>query len=136
MGTRLSHGFVFVLDLGRMIAFYRDAFGMTPRPSSDPGFVRMDAVDGAGIALHLLPPHVRQHVHVTEPPRWRDDTAYKLCFETDDLDALRRAILASGGQAREPWTWEGTTFCECTDPEGNVVQIWSARAAARENLAR
>ena len=22
------------------------------------------------------------------------------------------------------WQWEGTRFCECADPEGNVIQIF------------
>ena len=42
----------------------------------------------------------------------------------DDLLAQRQAILDHGGQARDPWAWEGTDFCECTDPDGNVVQVF------------
>ena len=54
----------------------------------------------------------------------KNDTAYKLCFETDDLEATRAAVLAAGGLAKEPWVWEGTRYCECADPEGNVVQLF------------
>lgn len=126
--ARLSHGFVFVKHLEPMIRFYEGAFGMTPERSSDAGFVRMQAAGGAGIALHTVPAAIAARIQLTSPPAWRDDTAYKLCFATDDLDGLRAAILAHGGQAKDPWAWEGTRFCECTDPEGNVVQIFTAPA--------
>ena len=122
--SRLAHGFVFVVDFERVVAFYEGAFGMRREPSSDDGFVIMRGRGDAGVAIHRVPPHIASQMPVASPPRWRDDTAYKLCFETDDLAAQRAAILAHGGQAKEPWSWEGTDFCECTDPEGNVVQIF------------
>lgn len=128
--VRLGHGFVFVKDLPRMVAFYEGALGMTARRTSHAGFVRMECPEGPGVALHELPAHIQPLVQVTTPPRWRDDTAYKLCFETDDLPGTRLAILEHGGLARDPWTWEGVTFCECADPEGNVVQIFAAGAPA------
>jgi predicted enzyme related to lactoylglutathione lyase len=123
--ARLSHGFVFVKQLEPMVRFYEGAFGMTCRRSSHPGFVTMEAPDGAGVALHALPAPIAEQSCLAQPPRWREDTAYKLCFATDDLDGLRAAILAHGGQAKEPWAWEETRFCECTDPEGNVVQVFT-----------
>jgi predicted enzyme related to lactoylglutathione lyase len=121
--SRLAHAFVFVSDLERVAAFYTGAFGMRREQSSEPGFVMMRATSGADIAIHSLPPHIAAEISVN-PPSWRDQTAYKICFETDDVDAQRAAILAHGGLAKEPWSWEGTDFCECTDPEGNVVQIF------------
>jgi predicted enzyme related to lactoylglutathione lyase len=122
---RLAHAFVFAVDVERMVAFYQAAFGMRSEPSSDPGFVIMRGIaGGADLAVHGLPLPIAERITITSPPRWRDDTAYKICFETDDVVAQRQAILDHGGQAREPWAWEGTTFCECTDPEGNVVQIF------------
>jgi predicted enzyme related to lactoylglutathione lyase len=122
---RLAHAFVFAVDVERMVAFYAGAFGMRRDPSSDAGFVIMRAVaGGADLAVHGLPPHIAAQLEITSPPQWRDESAYKICFETDDLVAQRRAIVQHGGQAREPWSWEGTSFCECSDPEGNVVQIF------------
>lgn len=123
--ARLSHGFVFVKDVERMLRFYEGAFGMTAVRSSDAGFVRVVGAGGAGVAIHAVPQAISDQIHLSDPPCWRDDTAYKLCFQTDDLEGLRAQILAHGGQAKDPWSWEGTRFCECTDPEGNVVQIFS-----------
>ncbi len=122
--SRLAHAFVFASDLERVAAFYAGAFGMRRENSSDAGFVIMRAAAGADVAIHSLPPHIAADISIGDPPRCRDDTAYKICFETDDLAAQRAAILAHGGQAKEPWSWEGIDFCECTDPEGNVVQIF------------
>jgi predicted enzyme related to lactoylglutathione lyase len=122
--SRLAHAFVFASDLERVAAFYGRAFGMRREPSSDAGFVMMRAGAGADLAIHALSPAIVAQIELDDPPRWRDDTAYKICFETDDLAGQRALILKFGGQAKEPWSWEGTEFCECTDPEGNVVQIF------------
>lgn len=121
---RLAHVFVFVCDIERMVAFYTGAMGLRRDDSSDAGFVIMRASLGADVALHQLPPEIIELVALQHPARWRDDTALKMSFQTDDLEAQRQAILDHGGQAKEPWAWEGTRFCECTDPEGNVVQIF------------
>lgn len=96
---------------------------MRCRPSSDPGYVVMEAAAGASVALHQVPETHRQTV--SSPPTVRADSAYKLCFETDDLEGLCDSIRKSGGLAEAPWSWEETTFCECTDPEGNPIQIFS-----------
>lgn len=121
---RFSHAFVFTSDLERMIAFYAHALGLRREDGPDPGFVMMRGEGGADLALHQVPPHIAEELAITSPPQWRDDTALKLCFEVDDLEARRRTILEHGGQARAPWSWSGTQLCECTDPEGNVIQIF------------
>ncbi|MBC8066914.1 MAG: VOC family protein [Deltaproteobacteria bacterium] len=121
---RLAHVFVFTAELERMAAFYAGAMGLTREDSSDAGFVVMRASSGADVALHQVPPHILEQIDLQSPARWRDDTALKMSFQTDDLDAQRQAILDHGGQAKQPWSWENTRFCECTDPEGNVVQIF------------
>jgi predicted enzyme related to lactoylglutathione lyase len=121
---RLAHVFVFTSDLERMAAFYAGALALQREDTPDAGFVIMrSTTGGSDVALHQLSPDLVAEMAVTQPPRWRDDTALKICFQTSDLAAQRAAILAHGGQAKEPWAWRGTDFCECTDPEGNVIQI-------------
>jgi hypothetical protein len=92
------------------------------------GFLIMRSAAGAGVALHQLPPHIAAQITVTAPPCWREDNATKFCWETDDLTQLRQAVLDHGGQAKPPWSWGGVDFCECTDPEGNVLQIFQVNA--------
>jgi predicted enzyme related to lactoylglutathione lyase len=127
--ARLSHAMVFVSDLEAMVAFYGGAFGLRREDSADAGFVFMRGSEGADVALHLLPPQHRDSVAPGQPPVWREDTAIKLCFRTDALARQRQAILDHGGEARPPWSWQGIDFCECTDPEGNVLQLWQPQPA-------
>lgn len=126
MAARLRHGFVFVKDLQTMATFYEGVFGLVREPQADPGFLRLADATGSGVALHTLPDAIRDQITLDTPPRWREDTAYKLTFETDDLDGTRSALLAHGGQAKDPWAWSGARYCECVDPEGNVVQLYEA----------
>jgi hypothetical protein len=60
---------------------------------------RHASIDRRRRALQQLPPHILEQIRLESPARWRDDTALKMTFETDDLDAKRRAILAHGGAA-------------------------------------
>jgi len=110
-----------------MARFYEGAFDMRRENTSDDGFVVMRASSGADVAIHRLPPHIAADIEIADPACLRDDSAYKICFETEDLAAARSAIIAHGGQAKQPWSWEGTDFCECADPEGNIVQIFCPR---------
>lgn len=123
MAPRLSHVLIFVCDLERMIAFYAAALGLRRHDSPDGGFVMMRSPTGAAIALHQVPAEVAAELDVKSPATWREDTATKLCFEVDDLASARQALLAAGGQAKEPWSWAGADYCDCADAEGNVLQL-------------
>ncbi len=107
-----------------MACFYEDVFGLARDPVVHPDVGRLSDPAGAGVALHALPAHVRDTIEIASPPRWRRDTATKLTFETDDLDATRSALVAHGGQAEDPWDWNSARYCECVDPEGNLVQLF------------
>jgi predicted enzyme related to lactoylglutathione lyase len=122
MVSRISHTLVFVADLPRAARFYSDALGLRAEPGDDADFLMLRGSDGAGLALHRVPPEVIGEL--TDPPQWREDVALKLCIEVRDLDALRDAVLRAGGQARAPWSWREVRFCECADLEGNVFQLF------------
>lgn len=123
---RLAHVMIFVKDVPRMTRFYEQAFELVAEPSDDPGFVVLGTPNRAGIALHALPHAIAANVPIDDPPTFREETCLKVCFEVADLDAQRKRILDAGGQAKEPWQWEASRFCECADPEGNVLQIFQA----------
>lgn len=131
MPATLAHGFVFVKDLDHVRRFYERAFGWTVHTGSD-GFVVLSA-DGdpgtPGVALHRLPDGVARQISVRQPPARRADAAIKLCFHTDALHDLRARILLNGGVVDAPWTHEGRVYCDCTDPEGNVIQLISTTGA-------
>lgn len=114
----LSHALIFVFDLERAIQFYATVFALRIERTTDAGFVMLRSSVGGDLALHALP---------DEPPSGalREDTWIKLCFAVDDVAATRQTIVANGGSAKQPWSWDGKLFCECGDPEGNVIQIFS-----------
>lgn len=121
--ARLAHTFVFVCDLERMIDFYVRALDFTREDTADAGFVMLRGAAGGDLALHRVPEHVAEAIALTSPAAWREESAMKLSFATDDLAGQRQCILDHGGQAKAPWSWDGREYCECADPEGNVVQL-------------
>lgn len=95
----LRRAIVFVVDLPRMVAFYRDEIGLAVIAEED-GWVELD-----GVALHAIPPAIAARITIASPPVAREDTAIKLVFARDGLDAARDIV----------------------DPEGNVLQLVPAR---------
>jgi predicted enzyme related to lactoylglutathione lyase len=114
---RLHGAMLFVKDLGRMTAFYTDVLGLTPNEAT-----RLDNwvefSDGA-FSLHAIPIAVATGVQIESPPRPREQSAAKLTFEVQDVDATLTKIESMGlPLLRRPW---GGT--EAVDPEGNVFAI-------------
>ena len=115
---------LYVVDITRMTAFYRDGLGLTASGSTD-GATDLDC---AGATLHLVrvPPSVAAEIVIAEPPVRREETPIKLIVPVDDLPAARRRIAAHGGAVDGPdreWTWKGTIHVDAVDPEGNVLQL-------------
>jgi catechol 2,3-dioxygenase-like lactoylglutathione lyase family enzyme len=105
---KLARAIVFVKDVDRMTAFYRDALGLA-EVRREPGWVELD-----GVALHAIPPGLE----VSFAPR--EDTPIKLAFACDDVAAARARLTAAGATMREVRPWGS---CDGVDPEGNVFQI-------------
>ncbi len=117
---QLRRAILFVKDMPRMTAFYRDALAMRVASGSpEEGWVELDA-GGSGLALHAIPPEVASKIEIADPPAARSDVPVKLVFETADVAAARDHLVRHGAVAREPRPWGA---CDCVDPEGNVFQI-------------
>jgi catechol 2,3-dioxygenase-like lactoylglutathione lyase family enzyme len=114
---KLAQVLLFVKDVPRMQRFYQGTFGLSV-VSSDPGFVRLEA-GGCVLALHALP----REPDVPQPPPPREDSWIKVGFHTDDVAAERARLVAAGVTMRELHTWQGISFCDGVDPEGNIFQI-------------
>jgi predicted enzyme related to lactoylglutathione lyase len=115
---------LYVVDLARMTAFYRDGIGLTASSSTD-GATELEC---AGATLHLVQvaPSVAAEIVIAEPPVRREETPIKLIVPADDLPAARRRIAEHGGAVDGPdreWTWKGTVRVDAVDPEGNVLQL-------------
>jgi predicted enzyme related to lactoylglutathione lyase len=117
---RLHGAMLFVKDLGRMTAFYTDVLGLTANEAT-----RLDNwvefSDGA-FSLHAIPIAAAAGVQIESPPRPREQSAAKLTFEVQDVDATLTKIESMGlPLLRRPW---GGT--EAVDPEGNVFALCAA----------
>lgn len=116
----LRTAMLYVKDLGRMTAFYRDGLGLTLLPGrSEPGWAEFDAGGGARLALHEVPAHVAAGLHLTSPPLPREGTPVKLIFEVAGLPDARRRLAALGAVVIDR-PWGGV---DATDPEGNVFGL-------------
>jgi catechol 2,3-dioxygenase-like lactoylglutathione lyase family enzyme len=112
---------VFVKDVTRMRAFYRDVLGLSIVENL-PGWVKFDA-GGAGFALYAIPAAYAASIEITDPPRTRSETPIKYAFRVRDLAAARARVVEAHGQAGDPRTSGGGSSCDCIDPEGNVFQL-------------
>ena len=113
---------IFVNDLERMTAFYRDTMGLKPIEATRlDNYVEFEA-GAATFALHAIPAEMRCELPSPVPARER--TPIKLSFEVAGVDSERRRLAALGVNLLErPWgAWDGV------DPEGNVFGL-----DAREN---
>jgi predicted enzyme related to lactoylglutathione lyase len=121
---RLDLGMIFVTDLGRMTAFYRDVIGLRINEAT-----RLDdwvefEKDGLGLALHATPPHMSQQAEIARPPTPREQQSCKLIFAVDDTDSELARLEGLGVKIlRRPWG--GWDF---VDPEGNVLGVRSIPA--------
>ncbi|UWZ86777.1 VOC family protein [Occallatibacter riparius] len=121
----LSGSMIYVKDLERMKSFYADLLGIQPTDSTE-GWVSFDA-DGMLLALHAIPAEIAAGIEIAYPAVLREDAAVKLLFEMPDVEAARERLESLGTQTlRRPWQRAGEA-CDVVDPEGNIVQLRSAR---------
>ena len=121
----LRRAIIFVKDIDRMTAFYRDGLGLRVIPERrQDGWVELDS-GGAALALHVIPTHIAERLEIATPPQAREQTPIKLVFGAADVAAARAHLIAHGAVMFQPRDWGG---CDGLDPEGNVFQIVSQGA--------
>jgi catechol 2,3-dioxygenase-like lactoylglutathione lyase family enzyme len=121
---RLGQAIIFADDVEKMAAFYSGLLGLTLKDGSvAEGFVRFaDASGGAVVALHKI----RGGGSPPASPEPRNEGCIKLCFTLEDRAAVERErtrLSEAGITMRKLHDWEGVTFCDGEDPEGNVFQL-------------
>jgi predicted enzyme related to lactoylglutathione lyase len=118
---------VFVADVPRLTAFYRELGAMTLTHGDAEHSVL--EIEGFHLVVHALAGEVR----VGEGGiRVREDSCVKLCIPVASIAGARAIAAAHGGAIKPPEReWEGRGFraCDGHDPEGNVIQV-RERAAA------
>jgi predicted enzyme related to lactoylglutathione lyase len=130
MSNPLKPGAVlFAKDLQRVARFYERVLSLAVVHAESDHVVLESAVQQ--IVIHGIPRRIAAGIDITTPPERRADSAVKLFFAVDSIDALRAAAAALGGQIDPPasaWTARGFRAVDGHDPEGNVIQL-------RERLA-
>ncbi|HEU0215003.1 MAG TPA: VOC family protein [Jiangellaceae bacterium] len=124
MQYRSAFPIIYSDDLGRALAFYRDALGFEPTmqfPSDgEPEFVSLELSDGTGVAL-AAPRGSSLHGFPLRP----GSHAFEMCVYTDDVDAAVSDLRARGHEVLlepvdQPWD---ERMAYVADPDGNAVMI-------------
>jgi catechol 2,3-dioxygenase-like lactoylglutathione lyase family enzyme len=111
---------LFVMDIERMLAFYRDVMGFRAIAGSiAENWIQFDTGD-CRFALHAIPAEYRCENPEFEP---REASSLRLDFAVPDVDSERRRLEALGVRTLiRPWG-----ACDAVDPEGNVVGLRAVR---------
>jgi lactoylglutathione lyase len=120
--SRLGYAIVYVSDLERSIAFYRDVVGLPFRFSSE-SYAEFET-EGAKFALYArrhLPELIGREAPVGEAP-WPQG---EVVFLVEDVDAEHERLRAAGAVVLTPPTerpW-GERTMHLLDPDGFVVEL-------------
>ena len=120
---RLDGAMLFVKDLDRMTAFYRDVLGLELIEETRlENWVEFRG-DRVRFSLHAIPSNIATEIRIDSPPHPREQSNAKLTFAVDSIDSTLQKIEQMGlPLLRRPW---GGT--EAVDPEGNVFAVSAAR---------
>jgi predicted enzyme related to lactoylglutathione lyase len=119
---------LYASDVPRLQTFYESVCGLEVAEST-PEFVTLTS-ETWELTLVAVPEAVAATIGVTDPPRRRTRTPIKLAFGVASLAEARSAAAAAGGVVDSAeWVLDGAVVCDGHDPEGNVVQLRTARPA-------
>jgi catechol-2,3-dioxygenase len=121
MNASLSRVILYVQDVGRLAAFYKDALGLPIVEEIKDEWAVLRA-GGCELALH----RVGKPYRVSDTASWKVETNVKLVMTVDrDLAELRAELLDKGVEIGNIKSYPGLTgpLCDGRDPEGNVFQL-------------
>jgi catechol 2,3-dioxygenase-like lactoylglutathione lyase family enzyme len=125
MTLQLLRTVLFVRDLPRMTAFYRDVLGLSP---IDDGQTQDWVEFRAGamtLGLHAIPADIAAACTPEIPPRAREGNPLRLDLSVPDVETEKRRLAALGVTLlARPWG-----ACDLVDPEGNVFGLRDGRGA-------
>lgn len=119
---KVSYAIVFVSDMDRSVAFYRDVIGLPLRFES-PGWTEF-ATGEATLALHASEPAGTGAGDPEDLPAGRCRPG----FEVEDLDAFHARVTGRGVSCvRDPETVFGARVAVYRDPDGLSLSVGEAR---------
>jgi catechol 2,3-dioxygenase-like lactoylglutathione lyase family enzyme len=121
MHAALNRVILYVQDVDRLAAFYREALGLRA----------VEEIKGEWCVLQAGPCQIALHrvgraYRVADPASWKVESNAKLVMTVDrPLAGLRAELIAKGVSMREIKSYPGLTgpLCDGEDPEGNVFQL-------------
>ena len=120
---------IFAVNVKALASFYEAVLGLSPSPK--PGDTKKDIrLGGKGIELliHSIPPKIAKTIVVKSPPAARDIAAMKPVFDVKSLSKAEEQVTLRGGVVtKTTFTLDGLTRRDVLDPEGNVIQLRSAK---------
>jgi predicted enzyme related to lactoylglutathione lyase len=120
---------IFAVNVNALASFYEAVLGVSPTPK--PGDTKKDIrLGGKGIELliHSIPPKIAKTIVIKSPPAARDIAAMKPVFDVKSLSKAEEQVTLQGGVVTKvTFTLDGLTRRDVLDPEGNVIQLRSAR---------
>ncbi len=119
---RINYSIVFVSDMARSVAFYRDVVGI-PLKFESPGWSEF-VTDGATLALHESDGSAADADTQQAEPAGSCRTG----FEVQNLDVFHeRMIENSVPCAQEPTATFGARIAQYLDPDGLLFSVGEAR---------
>jgi catechol 2,3-dioxygenase-like lactoylglutathione lyase family enzyme len=107
---------LFVEDVSKCTAFYRDVLGLQQTGYADEGWVPFDA-GGCLLTLHKATSGKRPS---------KGTRSVQIVFKVSDVAAARESLTAKGVDMGKLCDVDGEfAFCDGADPEGNLFQISS-----------
>lgn len=129
MGLRME---LFVDDLARSVAFYRDVLGFTVR---DGGSADFTSVRHGAVLLGICQRRTLPADHYFDQPAFtgRKGVGVEVVLEVDDLRALYQRVQECGYPVYEPLQerpWGSVDF-RLVDPDGYYLRLTDSQAVAK-----
>ena len=115
---------VFAKSVKKLSAFYARTLGLEVLESARSHHLLRG--NGYEVVVHAIPAKIAREIPIAKPPVLREDSAMKPSFVVPDLQALRLAVVATGGWLKPDdmaWTIRGHKVLDGCDPEGNILQF-------------
>ena len=115
---------VFAKSVKKLSAFYARTLGLEVLESA--ASHQLLRGNGYEVVVHAIPAKIARDIPIAKPPVLREDSAMKPSFVVPDLQALRLAVVATGGWLKPEglaWTFRGHIVLDGCDPEGNILQF-------------
>ena len=115
---------VFAKSVKKLSAFYIRTLGLEVLESARSH--QLLRGNGYEVVVHAIPAKYAREIKIGKPPELREDSAMKPSFVVPDLQALRLAVVETGGWLKPEemaWTFRGHKVLDGCDPEGNILQF-------------